>query len=219
VKALYDSPWHHPFLCWVAHALFFVALLVRKGDVPFYRRFFWLFGLEIVSDALLTGGWTPLRGPSLAATIFPVVFVILGDLRYFLLVEYVLAGRFSPGVVGRALGLSVVIPIATAPLVSGDSRLLFLVYEAAFVVLALLLRFVIVPRRAAKLPAEVGAFLALLSGFEIVQYLGWAIADTRILAGDDLGHLMRIVPNLLYYAGFLWFAWLAMPKVLRERAA
>jgi hypothetical protein len=148
-----------------------------------------------------------------------VVFVILGDLRYFLLVEYVLAGRFSPRSLARAIGLSVIIPLATVPLSSGNPRVLFLTYELAFVALALLIRFVLVPRRGAKLPLELKTFLALLTGFEIVQYLGWAVADAAILAGHDFGYLARIAPNLFYYAGFLWFAWAVMPRALRERAA
>ncbi len=219
MKALYDSPWHHPFLCWAAHLVFAVALLARKEASPFFTRFFWIFTLEIVTDALFTGGWTPVRSPSGLATTLSAMFVVLGDFRYFLLVEYVLASRFSVGVFLRALGLALVIPLATAPLSFGDSRVLFLVYESAFVALALLMRFVLIPLRAAKLPSDRRGFLAMLTGFELVQYLGWAIADVRILAGHDIGHLIRIVPNLFYYAGFLWFAWFALPKTLREGAA
>ena len=85
MKAVYESPWHNPFLSWVAGAVFLIVLARR---LPFFHAFALLFTVEIMADALLTGGWSPLGpGASTAASVSAVAFVVLGDWRYFLLLE------------------------------------------------------------------------------------------------------------------------------------
>jgi hypothetical protein len=58
---------------------------------------------------------------------------------------------------------------------------------------------------------EVSLLFALL-------YFGWAGADVLLLAGVELGHLLRIVPNVLYYAGFLAWVYLRAPEPLKRAA-
>ena len=221
MKALYYSPFHHPFVCWVSCVLFIAALLVTRRDSRFlasrfFATFFWVFTLEIAADALITGGWSPVPGSSRVGTALSIAFVVLGDFRYFLLVEYVLAKRLTLGVALRAVAFSLLIPLATAPISSVDSRVLYLLYEASFACVALLMRFFVIPMRGRALEPDARAYLYLLTGFEMVQYVAWAIADMRIIRGHELGWLLRIVPDALYYAVFLAFAWFGLPKSLRR---
>ncbi len=216
MKALYYSPWHFPFVCWVSCAFFVIAFLAKRRDLrlPFFTGFFGLFALEIAIDALITGAWTPVPSTAKITTGLSIAFVVLGDFRYFLIVEYVLAKRLTTGVVLRALAFALLIPLATAPISSVNGRVLYLVYEASFACLALLMRFVVIPMRGRTLEPDALAYLYLLTGFEMVQYVAWAIADIRIIRGHELGWLLRIVPDFFYYGAFLWFAWLALPKSL-----
>ena len=111
-----------------------------------------------------------------------------------------------------AIALSVVVPTASlvARVIAPDnSRVLFLVYELMFATIALVVRFGILPTR----PESTGTQWAKrLSEFEIVQYLLWAGADVIILSGVEFGFIVRIVPNVLYYGGFVAFAWVTSPK-------
>ncbi|MEZ4253518.1 MAG: hypothetical protein R3B99_35360 [Polyangiales bacterium] len=43
-------------------------------------------------------------------------------------------------------------------------------------------------------------------------YALWATADVVLLLGVELGHLLRIVPNVLYYAVFLVFVAATAPS-------
>jgi hypothetical protein len=43
----------------------------------------------------------------------------------------------------------------------------------------------------------------------------WASADVIILAGVDAGFGLRLAPNIMYYVGFVPFAWLTAPEELR----
>jgi hypothetical protein len=42
-------------------------------------------------------------------------------------------------------------------------------------------------------------------------YFGWASCDVLILSGVEAGHLLRIVPNVLYYGALLPFILLRAP--------
>jgi hypothetical protein len=187
--------------------------------------FFALFAVEILADALATGGWSPLSLlKSRWTTPIAIAFVILGDFRYFLLVERFArapspADRTPPSAWAAAAGLSLVVPALSAAagrvLPAGDSRWTFLTYEAMFLVLALALRFAVLPRRLAPAGAPVRRWLLALTTFEVVQYALWALADVVILSsGADAGFALRIVPNAMYYAAFLPFvAWTAPAEV------
>jgi hypothetical protein len=215
-QAIYDSPWHNPAAFWVLGLAFLAVWMRRK---PFLVAYFALFGVEILADALASGGWTPaalLASP--LRTPITVIFVILGDFRYFLLVERFAhrpqarpADPTSAGAWASAAGLSLLVPVLAEavrrvlPARLAEGRWLFLTYELIFLALGLVLRLAVLPRRLTEAPAPVRAWLLRITAFEIGQYALWATADVVILRGVDAGHLLRLVPNAMYYAGFLPF--------------
>jgi hypothetical protein len=225
-ERIYDSTWHHPVLFWVIGGPLLLALLVRlrrrdAGPGRFVAIWAVVFQLEILLDAWCTSPWSPFADS--VKTSAAIVFVILGDLRYF-----VLLGRFarregSEGGVGwrvmAAMAASLVVPLASwlvAPRIApGNSRVLFLVYELLFAAFALALRFLLLSERStagAARPKASDAWLRRVTWFEIVQYALWASADVVILTGHDVGFLLRLVPNTLYYAAFVPFAGWSFPR-------
>jgi hypothetical protein len=207
---VYDSPWHNPAFFWLAGGLFLVGLGVRIGGVT---GFLVAFGLEILADATLTGGLSPLPAGSTAATVAGVTFVVLGDLRYFWLTEAAARGGGLRPHALRALGLALLVPLASAALRSAwpgpfaTPRVTFLVYEVMMVAVV-----AVHGARLARLasPRAPGArsLLAALLAFELVQYGLWSSADVLLLGGVDAAHLLRLVPTAMYYALFLPFvAW------------
>lgn len=225
-RAIYDSPWHNPALIWAA-AVVFLALWMRKK--PFLVGFFALFTVEILADALATGGWSPLsllKSP--LTTPIAIAFVILGDFRYFLLVErHAIQPARRPADAtpmrawASAIALSFIVPVASAiaqrELPKGAGlHATFLVYEVMFLALALALRFAWLPRRLEPVPAPIRAWLLRVTTFEIAQYALWATADVIILAGIDAGFALRFVPNLMYYAAFLPFVARTAPPEVDE---
>lgn len=233
---LYDSPWHHPMLCWAATPLV-LGLLWRarpRADAAPEARTLWrlaLLGqLLIALDALATGSWSPIPADTAASTAAGVGFVILGDLRYFVLLErYSLPGG-PGGAAGplrgllRALGLSLLIPVLfevvslALPTVFAEPRRKFLGYEVLFLGLLLGVRWGLLPRRLAAGGQDLRGWLLRLTTFEVVQYGLWALADVIILAGARAGLLLRLLPNVLYYVVFIPFAYLTAPPPLRQPA-
>jgi hypothetical protein len=216
VKAIYDSAWHHPFAGWLV-TLAFLLVLVSKLD--FFRGFLVLFGLEIIIDGWVTGGWTVVPSTSSWAQPLAIVFVILGDFRYFLAVESFRQPQprwnLRSGLV--AFAFSMVIPIISGvstriwPHLFSNSRTIFLGYELMFFAWSLGFRFLWFPRATQSCSPTVRAWLSKLTWFELVQYAGWALADIAILAHIEIGHVLRIVPNLMYYGFFIPFAYFTAP--------
>ncbi len=211
----YHSVYHHPLVTWAAGAVVLAVLLASR--VP--RRGFLgvallVFELEIMLDAWLTGGLKPFADDATIATVTALTFVVLGDLRYFVLLERY--GR-EDGVrptrwLLYPLVYALVVPLASSVarwLWPGNFRALFLTYELMFAALALGIRFAVLPRREARCSAPRQRFLVRLTHFEIAQYLLWASADVVILLGVDAGYLLRLIPNLMYYVAFVPFAWWA----------
>lgn len=224
-QAIYDSPWHAPAAFWAAGVAFLAWWMRRR---PFLVAFVALFTVEILADGLATGGWSPLallKSPW--ASPIAIGFVILGDFRYFLLVErHARLPSPRPGDAtplaawASAAALALVVPIASAAVTRalpprlGDLRWTFLIYELMFVALVVAIRLTWLPRRLDGAPAGVRAWLLGVTGFELVQYALWALADVIILAGVDAGFALRLVPNAMYYALFLPFvARTAPPEV------
>ncbi len=202
---LYESAWHIPGTPWLV-SLAFLALLARS---PAPRRgLFASLAALIALDAWLNGPLTPLASASGAVrTGVALVFVLAGDLRYFLVAE--LGAATGPGAWRRALLLTLVVPVVALPLrlLAVPERVLWLAYEVAFLVLALLLRQVVWPRRLRAAPGEIARAVTALTTFQVAQYALWASADVMLLAGLEAGWLVRIVPNTMYYAAFVPFAW------------
>jgi hypothetical protein len=219
-QAIYESPWHAPAFYWLV-ALAFLFAVARR--LPWLTAYLVIFTFEIAADALATGGWSPLiLTQSRWLTPIAITFVILGDLRFFALVERFARPRDARlGVRGWAavIGWSFLVPVSAeiarrvlpASLLV-EPRTTFLTYELLFLSLALVLRFVVLPRRLAGADEPVRRWLLGVASFEIVQYALWALADVLILAGMSWGFLLRIVPNSLYYAFFLPFVWWTAPR-------
>jgi hypothetical protein len=225
-QELYDSAWHHPGIAWIAGVpllLFFVLRALRAPD-PHRRTLaivFVVLELEILADALFTGGLSPIDPKGTTSLVLAIAFVVLGDLRYFLFVERsgAEAPRPLPQALGRAFVLALIVPVAqriaaaAVPLLGAPIRHVFLSYELMFAALAIVVAAVVLPRR--KGPAATKRWLLWLTTFEIAQYLLWSTADVVILAGVDAGYLLRLVPNTMYYAAFVPFAWLTAPAEAR----
>jgi hypothetical protein len=152
--------------------------------------------------------------------------VILGDLRYFLLLERHArapgdaSARTPAAAFVAATAWSLVVPVfsfGTSRAMAhafADPRSLFLLYEVAFVLLGGAYSFVWFPRRMASAPDEVKRWLRGVARFELALYIGWALADVVIMAGHDVGFAARLIPNVMYYALFLPFVlWTAPSRV------
>jgi len=186
----------------------------RGGVLPAAARFIdwyaYIFAVETLIDPLATG--PILRALDLqggAATAVMVVFVLLGDLRVYLLLFALLAiaaGRRWQNAVPRAVGWTLLVPLIAYPSnaaleavrASWDASSIWLIYEAAFCAIALMLR-----AQAGNVAAPLRDFLRAVLGYAALYYGLWAAADVLIqVAHVDVGWLLRIVPNQLYYG--LW---------------
>jgi hypothetical protein len=214
-QTLYQSPWHHPGVALLCAGVSLLLLLASRHRQPSgFRRLYLLLTLAIVADALLTGALSPLPSGGWAATAAAVGGVILGDLRYFYLVE---RQRQSGSQGGRlaslvaALQVAMVVPILTAigqalwPQLLYGNRL-FLLYELSL--LGILLGHY---GRRRRIAGRRGDYVRRLLAFELCQYGLWAAADVLILCGSDLGWGLRLLPNGLYYGAFVPFALLGAP--------
>ena len=190
-QALYDSPFHIPVAAWVGSVVAIGVAIARKKLVGFTI----FFAVICALDAFLTGPWTPLAPDSAAMTAAGITFVIAGDLRYFvLLLDATKSWQRLVAAVALAFIVPIIVQIARAAGVT-ELRQVFLIYELCFFALALGIWFIVRPW---------SDFVRRLTRFEIVQYGLWAGADILLLTtGADAAWLIRMVPNLMYYAFFL----------------
>lgn len=215
-EAFYASPVQHPLLLWIAAAVAVGAVLARPGLHPSLRAYGLGLGALSAADAWLTSHPVPGVGelPAALRSAVPLGFVLAGDLRYLLVVTSgTPGGALVPTwrSVATALALMAVVPVladrvvASLPETASGARVLYLVYELFFFALAACL--------AARHPGVRAApWIRALSRFVLLYYGLWAAADVLILAGLDAGFALRVVPNVLYYGGFVAaLAWLAPP--------
>lgn len=176
-----------------------LATLSAVGTIGFVAwrrpprgRYAVLWSLVAAADGWLTAPGVPTRG---LLVLIPVAFVILGDLRFFFLIEDEARAPFP---IGRAVALAFVVPIVThvltllVPAFFHDRRVTFLTYELCFLAFASAYAF------ARKRPRAI-------FGFELGQYGLWAAADLLILGGLPGGEALRLVPDAMYYALFVPF--------------
>lgn len=207
-ESFYASPVQHPILLWLAAGLGFVVCVTRSGLHPSLRRYCAALTLLSFADAWLSSN--PVYGigslTGAAARFVPLFFVLAGDFRYLLLLgaaDVRGAVRLSGRGVLVAAGLMCIVPLLSQAVVAllpeplSGSRVLFLVYELAFMLLTVgLMRW---HPAARSVP-----WLATVSRFVLLYYGLWALADAILLVtGSDLGFLLRVVPNLLYYGGLI----------------
>lgn len=215
-QAIYDSPLHHPGIAWLALA---VAAALFASRERFLYGYLAVLGLAMAADALASSPFVKIPGS--LGTAVAVAFVIVGDFRLFLVTERCAAVPGSRAYFGRALALSLVVPLLSTavrlgvPVVAATARLQFLVYEALFVVLAVGYRVTLSRRLAAATP-EVRRWALGVTTFVLVQYALWALADVLVLARFEPGLALRLVPNIMYYALFLPTVYLLAPS--RERS-
>lgn len=210
-QRIYDSAWHQPIAAW-AVGLATLALLAGGLRRDRLRAIGVLLALEIMLDAYCTGALTPLRSGAPLTTGLALLFVIVGDWRFFFLVE---RARPPRGIQKRAsavqaafsaLALALVVPLTTlvgrvaVPSLFTSDRMLYLVYELAMlpVIGAVSWR---VARSFHRGPAR--AFLLGLCAYEAALYALWALGDIVIIVAGDVGYLPRLVANLMYYGGFV----------------
>lgn len=207
-EAFYASPAQHPFLLWVAVAAA-LAYCRSRGAIPSsVRRYCVALGGLSLLDAWLTSahiyGIGNLEG--IAASAVPLFFVLAGDFRFLLLaVAGGTGGRLAidPRGLLVAAALTALVPITTQvvlrllPESLNEARVMFFIYEVLFVLLTLaLLRF--------NENVRGNAWVSRIARYVIVYYSLWATADVFILAtGADVGYLLRVIPNVLYYGGLI----------------
>ena len=224
-EEFYASPWQHPILLWVAPVvfLFFIPRADGTGRSRFFVRYLRIFTVLTILDPLVTG-------PLLSAVDLPtgvsdklmILFVILGDLRFFAIIEHFSCAAEQVGSARgwlRAIGWSLVVPILQLGLIGffpgqfAEARYTYLAYEVLFVVLALVFRFVILPRR--TMSEQVRLWLNAVCHYALAYYGLWATADVVILSGFDAGFALRVIPNQLYYSFFLPFVFWKAPAALK----
>lgn len=213
-KALYESQAVGVWALAVPPVLFLVHLATRgfapgPGVEPYATRFVrgWaiVFAALAALDPVATGvlGW-PL-----------VPFVLLGDYRVFALLVVVMEpGRSRATALLEAAGWTLVVPVIALAttraiaVVAGPPPdvALWIAYETAFALLALVLIARLVPARVGIERAAVRRYLRATLAVVVAYYVLWAIADVIVLRGHEWGWGLRIVPNLLYYGAFVPFA-------------
>lgn len=220
-ETMYGHAAHHPGAAWLSAALLLGVMLRR---LPFFYAF--VIGALAVTcaDAMVTGGWSILGGEAHPAYVgLSWLFVLLGDFRVFLLLERYRSPDAKPwsgggGVWVRALGWTLIASIVVglisvgSELFSASPRRLYLTYELiALVVVGVVWKVRVLG--ASQLDPLVRRWLSRVAIFVMVQYALWASADVVILAGYEIGHLLRMVPNLMYYALFLPFVVWSAPSL------
>lgn len=227
-RDLYASDLQGVYAAWIVPACFLVYLLTvsRRRAAPaeargasFLRRYALFFTLETILDPFASGPLLRFLGASESsgATAVMIFFVLLGDLRFFLLVFFFTsAGRSLFRALAEAAGWTTVVPLvalasraALGAVVPGlPEQSIWLLYELAFVAMALFVRQRLIPRRAHGEAARVEAFLRATATYVATYYALWALADVLILGfASDLGWALRVVPNQMYYAFFVPFVY------------
>ncbi len=176
------------------------------------------FAIETMIDPVATG---PLLSAAfledtIASFLIPFLFVYLGDLRVLLLaIGVARPGRqFRSNLAWAAIG-TLIVPIWAGigfalarwlwPELHG--QLLWMLYEFGFLALCIALGRAWVARALPGDPAR-AAYLRAIFGYSAAYYALWLAADLVIVvAGLDLGWALRVVPNQLYYAFWVPFAY------------
>lgn len=224
-EQVYASAWHHPVSFWGAAAITLLAfglcarqVTSRAGKVLLALAV--VFQFEIALDAWLTSPWSPLDKTTHLPLIVAIAFVILGDFRYFLLVEHRGADRLRGRALGVATAWAFVVPILWVPAFllfpKANVRHFFLSFECMLLLVLLVMRLWWLGWRHKDARPEIKRWLVRLTYFELVQYGLWASADIVILSGWDIGYALRLVPNFLYYGVFVPFAYFSAPVGLRR---
>jgi len=238
-RGVYYSDLQSPYSLLVLPLAFLAWRVVVPTDtsramVPEAARFVagltLFFAIATMIDPISTGPL--LRSDALensvAKTLIPFFFVLLGDLRVlWLAIGVARPERSLTQNLGWAIGTTLIVPVGagigyglTRWLVPDiHSQLLWMIYEFGFFVLCVFFSRSWIPRSLANEPAR-ASYLRALFGFSAVYYALWLIADLIIVLGDlDLGWAIRIFPNQLYYSFWAPFAYWRFFSAPPENAA
>jgi hypothetical protein len=216
--------------CWAllpVPALYLAWRLVSRprtaGALPaaaaFVDAYAVTFAIETMLDPLTTGPLLRALGltDGAAGTAVMIGFVLIGDFRVYLLLFALLAiadGRSWRAGLPTAIAWTLLVPLIAYPLSVGvrtlrpdaDPNTIWLLYEVLFVLVALALRAILVPRRVAGDQPALRGFLREALAYVVLYYGLWGFADALIqLGGLDVGWLLRVLPNQLYYAFWIPF--------------
>jgi hypothetical protein len=226
-EAFYGSFWQHPLLLSVLPVAFIFRI---SGGESFFIRSLWIFTLLSILDPAMTGPLTAWANFSdTTSQNVMLFFVLLGDLRFFFFLQHF--GRSGPDGAGAGskrawtstVLLTFIVPLLQLALIKSfasafeEPRHTFLAYELLFFLMATVFRFLLLPRR--TMPSEHRTWLMAVAGYGMLYYALWASADVLILSGLDLGFGLRVLPNLLYYGGFLPFVYWTAPASLKGSQA
>lgn len=226
-STLYHSPWHNPGLFILGNGALAAYLLLRKqltAERAFLQKTLLVLALLAIVDATLTGELAPFPGDLVTYVAIP--FVILGDARFFFLLERYAkpAGTSLPmqRLFMRSMAWALIVPTTAyaTKLMFFPERTtywLFLIYETYFTILALMLNVFFLPKwlQASAIGIQQKRWVQTMALFVLAFYALWASADVIILGGHDEGYLLRLVPNIMYYVVFGWLVALSAPKDLR----
>jgi hypothetical protein len=210
-ETFYNSPIQHPGLLWFFNLIGtgFGLIMLRAGAggaSSRLRRFILFWALVSGIDAWLSAntvfGIGNLQAPF--SSIVPFLFVWAGDFRIFLAMEYFSQG--FPAQTPRTPWLKLVFASLLVPILAGvltrgqEARILFLVYEAMFLV------WIGLYVRLTGLHANASA--RKIRNLSWAFYSLWVLADLLILFlpenNRDYGFAVRVLPNLIYYGAFGW---------------
>ncbi len=206
-ERFYYGPVAHPLPAWIAAAAALLWIAIRR---PRLWALLLILEIEISLDAFATGAWAPAGAARLAVT-----FAILGDARFFFLVARQLPSVTRARAIAAAGAAALVVPIvsyALALVTRTSGRGLYLIYEMGFVAVSIAV-LIWVNRRFSE--GAIKRWLIRLTVIELVQYGLWAIADIVILSGLDIGFLIRLIPNTIYYCVFALYAVATAPAEAR----
>jgi hypothetical protein len=184
------------------------------AETRFLIRYTVVWAVLTMLDPVATGPLSRALGISNTelGTAVMFLFVLLGDLRVFVLI-FGTAAQSASGTGAwhqRALAFSFIVPIATGILYGSlkllnpeiPGQVMWLIYEAGFLGMTVWLARREIPAAVGPNRPELRAMLTSCAGYAAAYYALWAACDIAILAGVDEAWAVRSIPNQLYYA--LW---------------
>jgi hypothetical protein len=224
--SFYTSDLQATYAAWPVPLLLLAWLVLTGGkaavtrDARFVRAYATFFAVETVLDPFATGPLTRWLGLSdtTAGLVVLIFFVLLGDFRVlYLLQRLSFPERTRERLLAESAAWTLIVPLAALAIQKtlvtlfgslGDSAI-WLIYELCFLFLALVLRQVVLPRWVTGPGRERRlAYLRSVATYAAVYYALWATADVLIqVLGLDVGWLLRVIPNQLYYAFYVPFVY------------
>jgi hypothetical protein len=201
----------------VANALLLLYAIFTK---PRLRPYLVIFSTTTLVDILVASKIIPI-GNDDAQIAFEYIFVLIGDLRFIILLAFLLYGQKKlPDLASFSLDGSVLKPAVifvmfdslliraiefAKPGIFAEPRYKFLTYELIFFALTFLWIFAVMPQKDIAEPER--KFLKRAAIPVFIFYGLWPLADILILKGIDFGYALRVIPNITYYCLFLpWIA-------------